>query len=147
MWYIQAGYLSDNNIANFRPPPTRFLNRLFLINKLPPPSPNIHILQRHPLGLVPEFIHDNEEYEDGEEDVVDDKVIGTERVQEASIPLEKHEEDVQGEREVGTPWIECGAERQLRRVLSLCDEGFAEANVGDADYGPDEEGCNCWLLV
>lgn len=130
------GRLSDNNIANTRPPARSFLDRL-LLNKLPSASPNIHLLQLDPLGLLPEFIDNYEEREDRQQDIVDHEVVRAERVEEASVSLEKYKENIQRQREVGTPGIECSAEREVCRVLALRDKGFAEANMADSNDGPD----------
>lgn len=61
--------LSDNDISNLRPPcllaPNGVLpSRLIIIR--PPTRPNIHLVQFHPLGLLPDLIPNNKQHKHGE---------------------------------------------------------------------------------
>lgn len=134
------GCISTNHhITNKRPPLA--LSRQFIhLAKLPAPRPNIHILQLHPLGLIPKLVHNHEQDEYRQQDVAFHKADSAERVQETRVPLEEDEEDVGCQCEVCAPWVEQGFVWQCCGVLALCDEGATEADVADADDGPDDEG-------
>lgn len=100
--------LPDNNGINARPPRGGLLGRLGLlrIDVLPSPGPDIYILQSNDAGFVPEFVHNHKQHKHRKQDIVDHKVSGAERVEEASVPLEENEEHICCQREVGAPWVE-----------------------------------------
>lgn len=103
---------------------------------IPSSGPNIHLLELHPLGLLPELVPQEQNDEHGEQDITDHKRSRAERVQEGRVSLEEDEEDVGRQRGVGAVGIPHGFECEIVDGLALCFEAVAEADVDEFDGAP-----------
>lgn len=120
-------------------------NRLWLIGlrngiNLATAGDEVNLGERNELRLVPELVTEEEDDGHGQEDVVDDKVLGAEGVEESGVALEEDEEDVGGESGVGAVWVESSLEGEDVCANVLSGESPAEADVDEADGSPNHEG-------
>lgn len=132
--------LPYNNLHNPVPARPRSPNRLhFWIKQLPPPSPNIHLLQLDQLRLVPKLVYQEEKHKHGEQDIVDHEVGYAERIQKCRVSLEKDEEDIPSDGQICSPRLPgCFVWEQFR-ILALGNEGFSESDMCDSNSCPYNE--------
>lgn len=71
----------------------------------PPPCPDIHFFELHPSRSFRYLPSSYQQHEDGQEDVVDHKVGGAERVQKSGVALEEDEKDIRGQRRIGSAGV------------------------------------------
>ena len=61
--------------------------------------------------------------------------------------MEENKKHIRSQSTISSIGVESGFERQVIDGLALCGESAAEADVHEFDGAPDDECCNCDVLV
>ena len=103
---------------------------------VPSSRPDIHLLELHPLGLLPELVPQKQDDKHRQQDITYHKRSRAERVQEGRVSLEEDEEDVGRQGGVGTVGIPHRFEGEIVDGLALSFETIAEADVDEFNGAP-----------